>query len=324
MCKCTIAVPTYNREDNIGDAIESALLQDIPNLEILVIDDQSVDNTFKVIQSYSDPRLRIVRNDTNIGLFGNFNRCLELATGQYIKILCDDDKLVPGCIRREVDVMDANHNVALLFSKGQRMGSSGRIIGPVGNHFHQGIYAGIDAIHAVLWFKAHYAINPITLPSGVLLRKEAVRKAGWFDTSMKMEGDIDFWLRVLKYGDMAVLETYGCEIKFHPRQVSNRLLGDIDVTREAFTITEKYSQLLMERGSYNRIRQQLVAYSLGMAYKLWRVGLYKESRKHWDFARTSNVNLATASLAVVRLVSLRLLMKIIGVRLVPMRLLREI
>jgi len=324
MHKCTIAIPTYNRGHTIRNAIESAMIQDMPDLEILVIDDQSTDQTFEIVQSYSDPRLRVVRNEINVGLFGNFNRCLELANSQYIRILCDDDKLLPGCIRREVDVMDANESVALLFSKGQRIDVSGRKVGPVGDHFHQGIYAGVDAIYAALWFKAHYAINPITLPSGVLLRKEAVRKAGWFDTTMKMEGDIDFWLRILEHGDMAVLSSFGCEIKFHPRQVSHRLLGDIEVVREAFNITEKYSKLLVERRSYNRIRQQLVAYSLGVAYKLWRFGLYKESREHWDLARTSNVSMVATSFAIVRLISLRLLMKITGVRLIPIRILREI
>jgi len=220
--------------------------------------------------------------------------------------------------------MDANQNVALLFSKGQRIDESGRKVGPVGDHFRQGIYAGVDAIYAVLWFKAYYAINPITLPSGVLLRKEEVNKTGWFDTTMKLEGDVDFWLRILEHGDMAVLQSFGCEIKYHPCQVSQRLLGDIEATREAFTITEKYEGLLQKRGSYNRIRQQLAAYSLLIAYKLRRLGLYKESREHLDLARTSNVNKTAASLAVVRLISLRLLMKITGVRLVPMRLLREI
>ena len=324
MYKCTIAIPTYNREDAICDAIESALIQDMPDLEILVIDDQSTDRTFEILQNYSDPRLRIVRNDINVGLFGNFNRCLELANSQYIRILCDDDRLLPGCIPREVDVMEVNERVSLLFSKGQRIDVFGHKVGPVGDHFRQGIYAGVDAICAVLWFKAHYAINPITLPSGVLLRKEAVHKAGWFDTTMKMEGDIDFWLRILEHGDMAVLSSFGCEIKFHPCQVSSKLLGDIDVLREAFNIAEKYSKLLVERRSYNRIKQQLVAYALGMAYKLWRLGLYKESREHWDLARTSNVSMVAASLAVVRLISLRLLMKITGVRLIPVSILREI
>ena len=61
-------------------------------------------------------------------------------------------------------------------------------------------------------------------------------------------------------------------IKIHPCQVSHRLLGDIEVTREAFATIEKYAGLLQKRGTYNRIRQQLAAYSLLIAYKLRRLG----------------------------------------------------
>src|SRR4051794_31293108 len=81
---CTIAIPVYNREDLVRGAIESALQHQQADLEILVIDNCSTDRTAEVARSYEDPRLRVVVNDSNLGLFGNFNRCLELATGKYI------------------------------------------------------------------------------------------------------------------------------------------------------------------------------------------------------------------------------------------------
>ena len=324
MYKCTIAIPTYNRDHCIAEAVESALIQDMQDMEILVIDDQSTDRTMEIVNSYSDPRLRIIQNDHNVGLFENFNRCLELANSQYIKILCDDDKLMPGCIQREIRIMDSNKNVVLLFSRGQRVDIFGKTVGPVGDHFKQGIYSGFDSIYAVLWFKANYGINPITLPSGVLLRKEAVSKTGWFDTNMKMEGDIDFWLRILEHGDMAVLETYSCQIKYHPQQVSHRIIGDIEIIREAFKIAEKFSYILNGHGSYNKIKQQLFAYPLGIAYRLWRLGFFKESREHVNFVRDSGISFVSASIAVLRLLSLRMLMKIAGMRLVPMKLIKTI
>src|SRR5579885_2083954 len=101
MTLCTIAIPVYNRAQLVRQALESALAQDLENTEILVIDNCSTDGTWETLHEYSDPRLRLVRNPTNVGLFGNLNRCLELAEGKYLRILCSDDRLLPGCIRTE-------------------------------------------------------------------------------------------------------------------------------------------------------------------------------------------------------------------------------
>ncbi|GAI98190.1 unnamed protein product [marine sediment metagenome] len=114
MIKCTIAIPVYNREDLIRRAVESALAQNVPDLEILVVDNCSTDRTWDVLHTYSDSRLRLVRNERNMGLFGNFNRSLQLAQGKYFRLLCSDDKLPPNCLMSEIDMMEQHENVVLL------------------------------------------------------------------------------------------------------------------------------------------------------------------------------------------------------------------
>ncbi len=132
---CTVAIPTYNREDLISGTIRSVLEQHLNDLEILVIDDQSQDNVFMVASSFSDPRLQVIRNDKNVGLFGNFNRCIELSRGKYLRILCNDDRITSDCLSREIAIMEAHPSVSLLFSKGARFTSDHQPLGEIGDHF---------------------------------------------------------------------------------------------------------------------------------------------------------------------------------------------
>jgi glycosyltransferase involved in cell wall biosynthesis len=94
--KVSILIPTYNQEGFIKKAITSALEQDYDNLEIIVADDCSLDNTYKIIQQYKEnPRLNYFRNDENCGRVANYKKALyEYATGEWALCLDGDDYLV--------------------------------------------------------------------------------------------------------------------------------------------------------------------------------------------------------------------------------------
>lgn len=98
----TIAIPTYNRAGQLQAALDSALAQDYPRLQVLVSDNASTDGTAALLAACRDPRLQVVRQATNIGLIGNWNACLGGAAGAYILVLSDDDALLPGALRRLV------------------------------------------------------------------------------------------------------------------------------------------------------------------------------------------------------------------------------
>jgi len=94
--KVTIAIPTYNRAKYLGDAIESALNQDYPELEIIVSDNASIDNTLEIIDKYkTDPRFFFYRTEDNQGARGNWEKLLyKYSTGDWFMILGSDDYLL--------------------------------------------------------------------------------------------------------------------------------------------------------------------------------------------------------------------------------------
>lgn len=317
MIKCTVAIPVYNREKFIDKAIGSALEQNILGMEILVVDNCSTDGTWKILQKYRDKRLRLVRNDQNIGLFRNFNRCLGLARGRYLRFLCSDDELIKGTLEKEIAVMDAHPDVALLSTRGYRKDELGRVLGIQAGYFKEGIYPGFKAICGILWFQAHYAYNPINYPSGVLIRKNIAAIEGKFDVNMKMAGDVDFFLRILEHGNLAILDTLGCNIMIHPGQESSYLIGDLSPIIELDCLVNRYKEILQKEKMYLRVKEQMAAYSLGLAFKLWRIGFIKCSKAHYDIVRKSGVKKIKVYLAILRMLALRILFKFIGVSFLP-------
>jgi glycosyltransferase involved in cell wall biosynthesis len=96
--KYSIVIPTHKRSHLLKQAIDSALSQTTrEEFEVIVVDDEAVfgqnTNTEKLIMNYSDNRLHYYKNEINLGMVGNWNRCFELASGDYVTILHDDDWL---------------------------------------------------------------------------------------------------------------------------------------------------------------------------------------------------------------------------------------
>lgn len=94
----TIGIPTFNRRQLLQRAIESIYRQTYRNIEIVVSDNQSTDDTANFLASQSDARMRVITQPYNIGMAGNFNACLTAASGELFVMLSDDDFLAPRAI----------------------------------------------------------------------------------------------------------------------------------------------------------------------------------------------------------------------------------
>lgn len=324
MILCSVAIPVFNRRDLVRKALESALSQNVPGLEILVVDNCSTDGTWEVLKTYQDPRLRLIRNDENVGLFGNFNKCLALANGSYLRFLCSDDVLVPGCLENEIRIMNKHPEVVLLTTAGQFVDAEGRALGNVADDMSPGVYTGPGAIWAWFTFFSSYGRNPFNYPSGVLFRREIACRVGEFDTSMRLAGDVNFYLKVLEHGELAVTGALGCKILVHEQQeqVAANLSGA--GMREHLTNLERHRALLQRQGSYSRIRRRLSGVILGVAYFYLRTGKRPAAKAHIRVLQDMNVGWASAVLAFIRFwVRRRLFMMTFGrkPRSVPDRLL---
>jgi glycosyltransferase involved in cell wall biosynthesis len=131
----TIGIPTYNRASGyLREALESALAQTYPNIEIVVADNCSPDNTRAVVESYADARIRYFRHDPGLKPNDNFNFCLQQARGDYFLMLHDDDMVDSDFVASCMEAADCRSDVGVLRTGTRIIDARGAVLGEAPNH----------------------------------------------------------------------------------------------------------------------------------------------------------------------------------------------
>lgn len=196
----SVLIPTYNGARHIRPAIDSVLSQAGVGLELIVVDDHSSDGTADVVESYGDPRIRVIRNPSRLGAEGNWNRALELATGTYVKLLPQDDLLHPGSLAAQVATLDADTDeaIALVFGSREIIGPTGKLLARRGL---RGASPGRIAAKTLVRQCVRRGTNVIGEPGAVLFRRTLAQRVGRFDGQQGFVIDLDYWIRLLAHGD---------------------------------------------------------------------------------------------------------------------------
>ena len=113
MPRVTVLMPVYNAGLYVYEAVESVLQQSYTDYELLIIDDGSSDDTLQKITMFDDPRIRIVKNETNMGLVHTLNRGIQLAEGEFIARMDGDDICLPHRLERQINYMEQHPNVGM-------------------------------------------------------------------------------------------------------------------------------------------------------------------------------------------------------------------
>jgi glycosyltransferase involved in cell wall biosynthesis len=116
--RVSVCVPVYRRPELVVEAVRSALAQSFSDLEVVVVDNASPDGTWEACQAVAreDDRVRVFRNDTNLGPVGNWERCLAEARGEFAKLLFSDDLLEPRYLEATVPVLAGDPQTGLVWT----------------------------------------------------------------------------------------------------------------------------------------------------------------------------------------------------------------
>ena len=126
----SIAIPAY-KSTFLSEAIRSALNQDYTNLELIVVDDCSPDDIKDIVNNFRDPRITYIRNTVNLGhdsVAHNWNKCLELAKGDFFILLCDDDLLFPNMVSTMLGLAQAHPECGMFHANRCIRKKSGELI----------------------------------------------------------------------------------------------------------------------------------------------------------------------------------------------------
>jgi glycosyltransferase involved in cell wall biosynthesis len=196
----SVCIPTYKGAAFIAETINSVLNQSYKNIEIIVVNDKSPDETSNVMEGFSDCRLTYIVNSSNLGPEANWNKCQQLATGTYFKLLPHDDVLSSNCIANQVAVFEADRNKEISIVFGMR-----EIIGPNGKRFMtRGISGGKHGrinSNQLISTCIRAGTNIIGEPGNGLIRRELVHSVGAYDATFPYVVDLDYWFRILRRGD---------------------------------------------------------------------------------------------------------------------------
>lgn len=256
----SVCIPTYNYGRLVARAVESALAQTYENVEVRLIDDASTDDTAALAERFAgDPRFRFHRNERNLGLFGNFNRCFELAEGRYVKILCADDWLHPRSVEDAVALLEAHPSAAMATSPGWLTDIEGRVTGLLGTPWRNGpVVDGPSAIAA----HADWG-NAAGMPSHVLLRRSVIDEVGGFEAEFAPASDVHLWVKVLAHHDLAFCPEPRCYLRIHSEHTHRWAMGP---SESVFRLWEDMARRepavvrpeLLRRATYREARHHLL------------------------------------------------------------------
>jgi len=125
--RVTVTMMVYNAERYLRQAIDSVLNQTFTDFELLFLDDASTDRSLEIIQSYSDPRIRLIRNENNRGVAYSRSKALPLARGEYVAVLDADDVALPERLQVQVSYLDSHPDICLVGSSCQVIEEDGSV-----------------------------------------------------------------------------------------------------------------------------------------------------------------------------------------------------
>ena len=198
--KVSICIPVYNAENTIVDTLYSAINQTYKNIEILIIDNCSEDNTVSIIKNIEDDRIVFFQNDTNIGMTANWNECIKKSTGEYIHFLCADDYIDPECIEKKIAAFNRDEEIVLVTSARDVVDDNNVVI-----HKRQFYNKNVIVEGKKFAKKSLFIGNIFGEPSCVMFKKRVLKKTGNFSDNLCYTTDWELWIRIASTGKIAYL-----------------------------------------------------------------------------------------------------------------------
>jgi glycosyltransferase involved in cell wall biosynthesis len=224
--RVTFFIPCYKLGHLLPQCVESMLAQTFQDFEILIMDDCSPDNTPEIARSFTDPRVRYVRNETNLGHLRNYNKAIEMASGEFIWLISADDGLrSPHILERYVAAMDANPRVGYAFCPGIGVTDRGEtgIVPWTTLNQPDGVMPGRAFLRRLL------QSNCVLAPSG-MVRRACYDRCGRFPLDLPFAGDWFLWCAFALHFDVAYFAEPMVNYRVHDGSMTSVLIAD-DIRR---------------------------------------------------------------------------------------------
>ena len=289
----TVCIPTYNRRELLSASLQSVLQQSWRDVEIIVSDNASTDDTQDYVRSINDPRVHYERLPQNIGLFGNLTRCLHLGTGRYRVMLPDDDLMLPGNLAAKVRFLDEHPSAGMVHSAFRYLNEYAQPVGPTENWSR----LNADTLEpGESFIRRSLAHGGIVCVSSVMLRSDLVADER-FDGDDGPYADIALWLRVAARSDVGFLAKPLSGYLVHGSSASSGF-AVVRVRRGEHRMTEQHANAILQ--AHGRFVQRA---DLGPALQAELAKVVADSDRRMRWTIRANQTLSPSTLRMLKKVS---------------------
>lgn len=191
--RVSVLIGAYDSAATLRDAIDAILAQTVADLELIVVDDGSHDDSAAIARAVGDPRVRVLEMGRNVGIARSLNAGIEAARAPLIAVQDADDRSDPHRLERQLAVLEASPAIAVVGCRMREVDAAGRELAP------RTSFAAGDVRDVLLRF------NPIPNTSAAF-RRDAVLAVGGYDPRYRYAMEYDLWLRLAERWQVVTLD----------------------------------------------------------------------------------------------------------------------
>lgn len=223
MPRVTVFMSSYNYARYLRQSIESVLNQTCSDFELFIVDDASTDESWLIIQSYQDPRIRAIRNPINRNDKVIMREViLGQASGEYIAVHHSDNLWLPNKLEEQIRYLDENSKLGAVFTQVQLIDEAGNDFADP-SHPYFGIFEQPNRSRQEWLNRFFFTGNALCHPS-VLIRKKVYEECGFYRNGLMQLPDFDMWVRVCMAYEIHILPEK--LVKFRIESNGNNISGD--------------------------------------------------------------------------------------------------
>ncbi|WP_439890364.1 glycosyltransferase [Ralstonia sp. 25C] len=192
----SVIMPAYNHAPFVAESIRSVLTQDYEDLELLVADDGSPDETVAAIRSISDPRMQIFPHEVNRGAGVVTRELISRCRGKYIALINSDDAWLPGKLSYQVDILESNAELAAVFGRAQYFDRDGRPVDKSTMQF--GTVFDQENRSRGAWLRRFFDHGNCLCHPTMLIRSGVYQQIGTYDNRYRQLPDFEMWVRFIR------------------------------------------------------------------------------------------------------------------------------
>lgn len=254
----TICVPTFNAERTLSQTLNTLVLQDYPNIKIIIVDNSSTDETISIAKNIAKryQNITLISHNENIGGEGNFTRCINYTGGKYTAIYHSDDLYDSTIVSKQVRVLEKNIDIGAVFTKANDIDKNGnyinqRFIPKEVFSKYNGLLDFSSALKLVLRY-GNIFVCPSALVRTDIYKNEIVT---WDGSHYKTSADLDVWLRISKNHNLYILDENLIHYRVSDSSFSYQYSRYRTTRHDIFLVLEryleKYHTILEEEDEFN-------------------------------------------------------------------------